>query len=425
MLSDKQIKLLQFPYLSGYDALIADGAIRTGKTTIGSLSFVLWAMATFNKMNLGICGKTIASAKRNVIKPLIASNYLAQNGFKLQYSEKESLLTIKRGRITNLFYVFGGRDESSYMLIQGITLAGIFFDEVALMPQSFVEQGIARCSIQGAKLFFNCNPANPSHWFKLDWIDQSDAKRAFYLHFLLDDNPALPEEVKDRYKRSYSGVFYQRYILGMWVSAEGAIYPLMSSNKEDYIINAIPESEVLLKATIGIDFGGSSSNTAFVATGFGRRYNNIYVLQSKKMDSLLLDPDKLNQEFLKFIIEFERKYPSIKVINVYGDNAEPLLIRGLAMFIQQQQTRVRVNVTGCIKEEIIYRIECENIMLTQRRLKIMPGNDDLIKSFQDAVWDSKKSTPDKDVRLDNGTYCVDLLDAFEYSFERDIMLISK
>ena len=115
----------------------------------------------------------------------------------------------------------------------------------------------------------------------------------------------------------------------------------------------------------------------------------------------------------------------INTINVYGDNAEPLLIRGLAMFIQQQQNMVRVNVTGCIKEEIIYRIECENIMLTQRRLKILPGNDDLIKSFQDAVWDSKKSTPDKDVRLDNGTYCVDLLDAFEYSFERDIMLISK
>ena len=423
MLSEKQLKLLKFPYLKNYDALIADGAIRTGKTTIGSLSFVLWSMTLFDRMNFGVCGKTIASAKRNIIKPLLSSSYLKQNQFKLHYSEKESLLTITRGKKTNYYYVFGGRDESSYTLIQGITLAGVFFDEVALMPQSFVEQGIARCSVKGAKIWFNCNPANPSHWFKLEWVDQAEEKKAYYLHFLLDDNPALPDEVKERYKRAYSGVFYQRYILGMWVSAEGAIYPLMSSNTQDYLIDRVPDNDMLLKVSIGIDFGGSGSSTAFVATGIGRRYHNVYILKSVKLDSTYLDVDNLNAAFIKFVQELYNQYSSIKTINVYGDNAEPVLIRGLQTAAMKAQ--LKVNVGGCIKEEILYRIECENILMTQKRLKILPGNNDMIQAFQDAVWDSKKSTPEKDVRLDNGTYCVDLLDAFEYSFERDIMLIAK
>ena len=120
--------------------------------------------------------------------------------------------------------MFGGKDERSQDLIQGMTLAGVFFDEVALMPQSFVTQAEARCSVEGAKYWYNCNPKNPTHWFKKEYIDLQKEKKLLYLHFTMDDNLTLSEKVKERYKRMFSGVFYQRNILGLWVTAEGKIY---------------------------------------------------------------------------------------------------------------------------------------------------------------------------------------------------------
>ena len=169
-ISPKQMEILKFPYSEEYFAIICDGAIRSGKTVWCCISFILWAMSTHNKRNFGIAGKTIASAKRNIIKPITSINYMHQN-FNMSWNEKEGMLTVKRGNKTNYFYVFGGKDESSYMLIQGITLAGMLLDEVALMPRSFVEQAMARCSIKGSRIYFNCNPERPSHWFKQEWID--------------------------------------------------------------------------------------------------------------------------------------------------------------------------------------------------------------------------------------------------------------
>ena len=165
MLSPKQIEILRWPY-RGKTALICDGAVRSGKTSIMSLSFLLWAMGSFNRCSFGLCGKTVGSAERNVIQPLLAMTYFAQNGFVLDYTRSGHVLTVTRGGKWNRFYVFGGRDESSYTLIQGITLAGVLLDEVALMPRSFVEQALARCSVEGAKLWFNCNPDVPEHWFR-------------------------------------------------------------------------------------------------------------------------------------------------------------------------------------------------------------------------------------------------------------------
>ena len=103
----------------------------------------------------------------------------------------------------------------------------MFLDEVALMPQSFVNQALARCSVKGSKYWFNCNPEGPNHWFKVEWIDKKKEKNILHLHFTMDDNPSLDEETKDRYKRMFVGVFYQRFILGLWVLAEGIIYPCL------------------------------------------------------------------------------------------------------------------------------------------------------------------------------------------------------
>jgi PBSX family phage terminase large subunit len=211
------------------DGIICDGSVRAGKTVVMSLSYVMWAMASFRDENFGMAGKTIGSFRRNVITPL--KRMLKARGYKVKDHRADNMLSITYKGATNQFYVFGGKDEGSQDLIQGITLAGMFFDEVALMPESFVSQATARCSVKGSKFWFNCNPAGPYHWFKEKWIDQLKEKKMLQLHFTMDDNLSLDEETKNRYKRMYTGLFYQRFILGLWVMAEGIIFSMFDERK--------------------------------------------------------------------------------------------------------------------------------------------------------------------------------------------------
>lgn len=209
-----------------FDGIIADGSIRAGKTLPMALSFIAWAFHYFDKQAFGMAGKTVGSFRRNVLfwlKPI-----LRLRGYHINEKRDENLLIISRGRKVNYFYVFGGRDESSQDLVQGVTLAGFLFDEVALMPESFVNQATGRCSVEGAKLWFNCNPDSPSHWFKLNWLDECKRKRMLHLHFTMDDNPSLSIGTKARYHALYSGVFFKRFILGLWVMAQGAIYDMFT-----------------------------------------------------------------------------------------------------------------------------------------------------------------------------------------------------
>lgn len=211
------------------DGIICDGAIRSGKTLCMSLSYVLWAMTTFNKMNLGMAGKTIGSFRRNVLTELVVM--LRSFGYAVRDHRADNYLEVSNSKTTNYFFVFGGKDESSQYLIQGITLAGMFFDEVALMPESFVNQATGRCSVAGSKFWFNCNPDNPRHWFKLNWIDKLKEKNMLYLHFTMDDNLSLAEEIKERYRTRYTGVFYKRYILGLWCVADGLVYSMFDESR--------------------------------------------------------------------------------------------------------------------------------------------------------------------------------------------------
>ena len=230
-ISNKQKQIMAFPYTK-YDALICDGAIRSGKTVFMMLSFVDDAMRRFNNQRFGICGKTVDSAIKNIITPYLGLSYAKQK-YRIQWRRSDKLLIVTKGNVQNVFEVFGGKDESSFMLIQGRTLAGVLLDEVALMPRSFVEQAMARCSVDGSKLWFNCNPDSPQHWFYTEWIQGAKERNALHLHFLLEDNPSLSESVIERYKRLYTGVFYQRYILGEWVVAEGLVYEFNESNITD------------------------------------------------------------------------------------------------------------------------------------------------------------------------------------------------
>ena len=255
--SKKQRKVLNWwtedSPVKDYDGIIADGAIRSGKTVSMSLSFVLWAMCSFNGQNFAMCGKTIGSFRRNVLFWL--KLMLRSRGYRVTDHRADNLVVIARGSVENYFYIFGGKDERSQDLIQGITLAGVFFDEVALMPESFVNQATGRCSVDGSKYWFNCNPDGPYHWFKQKWIDKQKEKHLLYLHFTMDDNLSLSEKVKARYRSMYTGVFYRRYILGLWAMAEGIIYDMFSEERHVADPETISDSLLDGNRYVSCDYG--------------------------------------------------------------------------------------------------------------------------------------------------------------------------
>lgn len=235
--SKKQLQILAFPK-TNYDALICDGSIRAGKTSVMSVAFIIDSMQRFNNEYFGICSKTIGTAERNIVLPLLAMSFMRKR-YRMNYKSREKII-ISDGKHENTFFLFGGKDAASYQLIQGITLAGVLLDEVALMPRSFVDQAIARCSVSGRRLWFNCNPEGQLHWFNQEWILEAEEKNAMHLHFTMDDNPSLDPEIRAGYERMYSGVFYDRYIKGLWVSAEGVIYADMF----DYDRNVLTVEEI-------------------------------------------------------------------------------------------------------------------------------------------------------------------------------------
>ncbi|MBP8640811.1 MAG: PBSX family phage terminase large subunit [Oscillospiraceae bacterium] len=235
------------PY-EDFDAIICDGAVRSGKTVCMGISFICWAMRRFDGLGFGMCGKTIASLRRNVVSVLLP--VMCDLGFVCEEKISKNLFTVSFGGRSNTFYLFGGRDESSQALIQGATFAGVLLDEVALMPRSFVEQACARCSIAGSKLWFNCNPEGPNHWFYLEWVKKSQERRALYIHFALEDNPALSRRIISRYRKMYSGVFYQRFILGEWVASSGRVYDFFD---ESYA-KVAPDGE-LEEYAVSCDYG--------------------------------------------------------------------------------------------------------------------------------------------------------------------------
>ena len=206
----------------GFDALVCDGAVRSGKTLAMGLGFFLWAMSCFSGRRFALCGKTRGGVRRNVVEELLP--WLRKLGMTVLDSRTAQVLTVRFGRQENEFYLFGGKDEGSAALIQGMTLAGVFLDEVVLMPRSFVEQACARCSVEGSRLWFSCNPEGPQHWFYKEWILQADKRNCLHLHFTMQDNPSLSQTVRRRYERLYTGVFYRRFILGQWCQAEGRVY---------------------------------------------------------------------------------------------------------------------------------------------------------------------------------------------------------
>lgn len=401
--SQKQRKVLNWwcenSPVKDRDGIIADGAIRSGKTLCMSLSFVIWAMCSFSGMNFGMCGKTIGSFRRNVLFWL--KLMLWSRGYKVTDHRADNLVVVSRNGVENYFYIFGGKDERSQDLIQGITLAGVFFDEVALMPESFVNQATGRCSVDGSKYWFNCNPDGPYHWFMVNWIDKRKQKKLLYLHFTMDDNLSLSEKVKERYRSMYSGVFYKRYIQGLWCMAEGIIYDMFETEKH--------VRGILSFFSRLIDGG------RYVSIDYGTQNATVFLLWNKGIDGVWY--------CIREYYYSGRDKGKQKTDSEYADDLEEWLentrIKAVivdpsaASFIAELRKRGYKVLKA--KNDVEDGIRMVGTKLNQNKIAFSDSCGNTIKEFGSYIWDEKAAGRGEDKPVKEHDHAMDAIRYFVYT----------
>ncbi len=378
---------------SSYDGIIADGAVRSGKTLAMSLGFVLWAMNSFSGQSFAICGKTLGSVERNILVWL--RQILPGRGYRIKENRSLNMLTVSRGARSNRFYCFGGKDEGSQDLIQGMTLAGVLMDEVALMPESFVSQATARCSVAGSKWWFNCNPGSPYHWFKRGWIDKAGDKRLLYLHFTMRDNLSLGEDMIARYENMYSGVFYRRYILGEWCAAEGLIYPMF-----DESIHVGKPSQPAERCFLSCDYGTHNPFALGLVSVRQGESGSIYCLEREFYHDGRHSGQLTDSQYADRLEEFAGSEIDREESCVIVDPSASSFIAEL----RRRGWRV-IKASNDVAEGI--RLMAETI--TAGRLLIAPECRSTLKEFSSYVWDQSAAGRGDDRPLKQNDHAMDML----------------
>ena len=355
------------------EAIVCDGAVRSGKTLAMGLSFFLWAMVCFRGQRFGVCGKTISSLRRNVLSEILPR--LKEMGVTWKEKRTENLVTVRFKGHENQFYIFGGRDESSASLIQGITFAGVLLDEVALMPRSFVEQACARCSVTGSQLWFNCNPAGPSHWFYKTWILEAEQRNCLRLHFTMEDNPSLTESIRNRYQRLYTGVFYRRFILGQWAQAEGRVYDFF----EPDMIRQVPEGE-FRQWYVSCDYGTVNPTSMGL---WGLHQGCWYRVKEFYFDSRARQRQLTDAEYAEELNKMVGNRPVTAVI------VDP----SAASFIEVLRRRGWKVIRAV--NDVLSGIRLTSDSLKEGRIAICQGCNDCLREMDEYVWDLSSGSKDR------------------------------
>ncbi|WP_251317470.1 PBSX family phage terminase large subunit [Flintibacter muris] len=354
-------------------AVICDGAVRSGKTLCTGLSFFCWAMSSFQNRNFALCGRTIQSVRRNMLSELIP--LLEGMGFRCEQKVSKNVIRVKLGGRRNSFYLFGGKDESSAALIQGITLAGALLDEAALMPRSFVEQAAARCSVAGSRLWFSCNPESPAHWFYQEWVCKAEEKNALRLQFTMEDNPGLSPQVRERYANTFQGTFYRRFVLGEWVAAEGLVYDFF----DESFVRDVPEGE-LEEWYISCDYGTSNPTSMGL---WGRKNGVWYRVDEYYYDARAMRRQKTDEEYAN---ELARLAGGRNVRAVVADPSAASFCETL----RRRGWRVRK-----ADNQVLSGIRLTAQLLKSGRIVICKGCKDAIREFSLYRWDDRAQGQDQ------------------------------
>ena len=355
------------------EAIVCDGAVRSGKTLAMGLGFFLWAMSCFSGQRFGVCGKTVSSLRRNVLSEILPR--LEAMGATWKERRTENLVTVRFLGRENRFYIFGGRDESSASLIQGITFAGVLLDEVALMPRSFVDQACARCSVAGSRLWFNCNPEGPNHWFYKTWILEAEKKKCLRLHFTMEDNPSLTEVIRERYRRLYTGVFYRRYILGQWAQAEGRVYDFFGQE----MVAEVPKGP-FEKWYVSCDYGTVNPTSMGLWGKMGGSWYRVkeFYFNSREAQRQMTDEEYAGE--LKKLVG-DRQVTAVVVDPSAASFMEVLRRRGW---------RVQKAVN-----DVLSGIRLTSDCLKDGRIVICQGCEDCIREMDAYVWDLTAGAKDR------------------------------
>lgn len=400
-LQKKVIHWWQHQTVKKHDIIIADGAIRSGKTISLIVSFMLWSNDNFNDKDFIIAGKSIGSLKRNVVKPLL--QIVTAWGWNYNYNRSENFIEIGG----NVYYLFGANNEASQDVLQGLTAAGALNDEIVLFPRSFVEQMIGRCSVDGAKIFCNCNPDNPYHYFKTEYIDKAKEKKILYYHFEIDDNLTLSKEVKDRYKRMFSGLFYKRYVLGLWVIAEGIIYDMFSEKK--HVVDTAGMK--FIDFYISCDYGTYNA-LSFGLWGYNPedkiwyKYSNFYYsgkeTGKQKDDSQYYQDleEFANKNIIKerFLCEIPKEIKKENFTNYIIDKCFSGIVidPSASSFIAYIKNKNKFHVIKA-ENDVLEGIRNMSTALTLKDIKFDISCKDSIREFYSYKWDDKAAQRGEDI----------------------------
>lgn len=355
------------PATEDFDAVILDGAVRSGKTLAMTVGFVLWSMARFQNQTFALCGKTVKSLRRNVTGHLAA--WLGES-FQVTEHRSDDRITISHRGVSNEYLLFGGQHEASADLIQGVTLAGAMLDETVLMPRSFVEQALARCSVPGSKLFFSCNPASPGHWFYREWILQAEQRNALYLHFTLEDNPGLDPAIRERYARMYTGAFHRRYVLGEWCAAQGLVYPF---SREDVISEEIPSEPV--SWYISVDYG-TRNPCSMGLWALEERTGRAFRVRESYYDSRKTGQQRTDSEHYAALCRLAGDKPISAVV------VDPSALSFITLIRREGRFPVRKAVN-----DVLWGIRTVGEYLKSGRIKLHPCCRDALEELEQYRWD--------------------------------------
>lgn len=388
----KQKKLLFFwehgsPF-ADRNVVIADGAIRSGKTIAMICSFIRWSLKHFDGENFILAGKTIGALKKNVIEPM--KQILAAWNLKYEYNRSENFIIIGN----NIYYMYDANNEASQDKLQGLTAAGAFADEVALFPQIFVDQMMGRCSVEEAKIFLNCNPGNPYHFVKTELIDKAKGKNILYMHFDMDDNLSLSEKVKARFRRMYSGVFYKRYILGMWTQAEGLIYDMFDEVKHKVKTVAREYKEYY----ISCDYGTQNA-TVFLL--WGKYLDKWYLVKEYYYSGRDKGKQKTDSEYYDDLVDFagDKKIKAIVI--------DPSAASFIALIKQKGKFHVKK-----AKNDVLEGIRNVASALNDCLLQFNNCCTNTFKEFFSYVWDEKAVQRGEDKPLKTMDHAMDAIRYF-------------
>lgn len=382
----------------------AEGSVRCGKTALADFSFTNWASFTYDQEEFALCSKTIGTAIRNQVRPLmkmlsIEPSYEVQ--FKRSQVEGPHLIVHQKELDhENIFWIYGGKDESSQDLIQGKTLAGILFDEPPLMPQSFINQGLARLSVEGAKAWFLNNPETPTHPLYVETLDPfRDAGKLYFLHLTMDDNPALSDEARNRITSQWpvGSVLYRRYVLGERSAAEGRVFSFFDDKPEaGYVVDTVPAN--FIQFLLGFDYGVSNP---FAAQLWGLSGGVWYILDEFYWDSTKEKRTKTNIDYINDLerLSFwggQRKHPEAVIV-------PPEEKKGFETDLKKSPKSNFTSIKSA-DNEILPGIEDLITMFSIGRLKVFRKNCPVtIWGFMNLLWDPKAQERGKDMYIKGGS----------------------